>query len=176
MIFDINAIYGEGLDFEVLEPKKHFSIDSPDCYLTEDVKVQGTLEKTGLEVLCKGSLETSLSVTCTRCLDNFDYPVKSQFQVHFMPKPGDDRPGEEIELTDLDCDQEFYEEDRINLTGPVRDLILLSLPQIRLCREDCEGLCPQCGIKLSENSCSCDRLDSCDPRLAMLQKLKDKLK
>lgn len=174
MIFDIEQIYEEGLDFEVLEPKKHFNIE--DCNLTEDVKVQGKLERSGQEILCQGSVETVLSVTCARCLDNFSFAVKSKLKVHFIPRVENNNLPDEMELTDLDVEQEFYDEGQIDLSSPVRDLILLSLPQVALCREDCAGLCPECGINLNENKCDCENTGSFDPRLAVLQQLKDKLK
>ena len=176
MIFKIDEIYGEGLDFEVLESKKHFDIDSPECSLTEDVKIQGKLGNTGQEILCNGLLETGLSVTCSRCLGDFSFSVKSKLRVHFLPRVEDANPANEIELNDLDFEQEFYEEGQINLSSPVRDLILLSLPQIRLCKKDCAGLCPQCGSNLNENNCGCEPQEACDPRLAVLQQLKDRLK
>jgi uncharacterized protein len=176
MIFKIDEIYGEGLDFDVIESKQLFGIDSPDCSLTEDVKVRGKLEITGQEVLCQGLLESSLSVTCSRCLANFSFPVKNKLRVHFIPRSEDVKLGSEVELTDLDVEQEFYEEGQINLSSSVRDLILLSLPHIRLCKKDCAGLCPQCGTNLNENDCSCEKQESYDPRLAVLQQLKDKLK
>ncbi len=176
MIFDIEEIYEEGLNFDVLEPKERFNMDSPDCVLTEDVKIQGKLEKSGQEILCQGSLETGLSATCTRCLGDFSFAVKAKLSVHFIPRVENDKLADEIELTGLDVEQEFYEEGRVDLSHPVRDLILLSLPQVILCLENCAGLCPQCGINLNENKCGCKSEESCDPRLAVLQQLKDKLK
>lgn len=176
MIFDIEQISEEGLNFEVLEPKEHFDIDSSDCVLTEDVKVQGQLEKNGKEILCKGSLKTGLSVTCTRCLSDFNFEVKSPLRVHFIPRVENNNLAHEIELTELDVEQEFYEEGQIDLSSPVRDLILLSLPQIVLCQQDCAGLCPDCGTNLNQNKCDCKIDGSFDPRLAVLQQLKDKLK
>jgi uncharacterized protein len=176
MIFVIEHIHEEGLDFDILEPKEHFNIDSTDCVLEEGVKVQGTLERTGLEILCKGSLETGLSVTCTRCLSDFSFVVKSEFKVHFVPKTDNNNLAHEIELTELDVEQEFYEEGRVDLSSPTRDLILLSLPQVILCRQDCDGLCPECGSNLNTNKCDCKNDGSYDPRLAVLQRLKDKLK
>ena len=77
MIFVIEHIHEEGMDFDILEPKELFNIYSTDCVLAEGVKVQGTMERTGQEVLCKGSLETGLSVTCTRCLSDFSFFIIS---------------------------------------------------------------------------------------------------
>lgn len=176
MIFKIDEIYGDSLDFDVLESKQHFDLDSPDCFLTEDVKIQGKLEKIGQEILCKASLETGLSVKCSRCLNDFSYPVKGKFNVHFSPRIETEKFAGEVELTDSDIEQEFYEDEQINLSSPARDLVLLSVPQIRLCKEDCAGLCNQCGINLNDNQCGCDKEVACDPRLAVLQQLKDKMK
>ena len=176
MIFVVDHINEEGLDFDILEPKERFNIDSTGCVLVEGVKVQGTLERIGLEILCKGSLETGLSVTCTRCLSDFSFVVKSELKVHFIPRTDNNKLAHEIELTELDVEQEFYEEGRVNLSNPARDLILLSLPQVILCRQNCSGLCPECGSNLNTNKCDCKNEGSYDPRLAVLQQLKDKLK
>jgi uncharacterized protein len=176
MIFVIEHIHEEGMDFDILESKELFNIDSTDCVLAEGVKIQGTLERTDLEILCKGSLETALSVTCTRCLSDFSFLVKSELKIHFIPRTDNNKLAHEIELTELDVEQEFYEEGRVDLSIPVRDLILLSLPQVILCRQDCDGLCPECGSNLNTNKCDCKNEGSYDPRLAVLQRLKDKLK
>ena len=176
MIFDIERINEEGLNFDTLESKKRFKIESPDCSLKEDVKIQGKLKKTGGGILCTGILKTELSVTCSRCLSNFSFVVKGQLKVHFNPKVESSTLAHEIELTELDVEQEFYEGDQIDLSNAARDLILLSLPQIVLCQKDCAGLCPDCGINLNENKCYCKKEGSFDPRLAVLKQIKDKLK
>lgn len=174
MIFDIEHIYEEGLDFELRESKEHFSIDG--CTLTEDIKIQGRLEKIGPEILCQGRVQTGLHVTCARCLKDFNFTVNGKLKAHFIPRVEDNNLPDEIELTDLDVEQEYYDEGQIDLSCPVRDLILLSLPQVALCREDCAGLCPECGANLNETNCGCEKEGSFDPRLAVLQQLKDKLK
>lgn len=73
-------------------------------------------------------------------------------------------------------DSEAYkiENDQINLLPMVRENLVLAIPLGPLCREDCPGFCPQCGIDLSEGSCSCDNTVS-DPRWAALESLKGSL-
>ena len=176
MIFDIEQIREEGTNLNVLEPKEHFGIDSSECVLTADVKVQGKLVKTDLEILFKGSLNTELSVACSRCLSDFICVVKSVLRVHFIPRSENNSMANEIELTELDVEQEYYEGGQIDLSNAARDLILLSLPQVILCQQDCLGLCPDCGINLNNNKCECKNEGSFDPRFSILQKLKDKLK
>jgi uncharacterized protein len=176
MILRIDNIDNEEGGFEVLESKERFNLDSPDCVLTEDVKIQGKLEKFGQEIFCEGRLETVLSVKCSRCLENFSFSVNSELKINYVPQVANNKLANEIELTESDIDQEFYEDDKIELSSPVRDSILLSLPHIKLCRKDCAGLCSQCGINLNKNNCDCNVEEFCDPRLAVLQQLKNKIK
>ena len=176
MIFYIEQIYEEGLDFDVLEPKERFDLDYADIVLTDDVKAKGKLEKSGEMILCHGSLQTKLSANCTRCLQVFSFTVNAKLSVNFVPKVESNRSADDIELSGMDVEQEFYEEGQIDLSSPSRDLILLSLSQVMLCGEDCLGLCSECGANLNDNKCNCKYVGSGDPRLAVLQQLKDKLK
>jgi uncharacterized protein len=176
MIFDIEQIYEEGLDFEVLESKDQFNLDSPDLILMKDVRAQGRLEKSGQSIFCDGSLQTELSATCTRCLGSCSYIVSVKLNIHFIPRVENKISSDEIELTATDVEQEYYEGGQINLSNSVRDLIILSMPQVILCREYCAGLCSKCGLNLNEDKCFCANEGSGDSRLAVLLKLKDKLK
>jgi uncharacterized protein len=53
--------------------------------------------------------------------------------------------------------------------------ILLSLPMKALCREDCPGLCPQCGAMKDSAECRCSNQDRIDPRWAALEDLKKRI-
>ncbi len=39
----------------------------------------------------------------------------------------------------------------IDLEPVLRDAAMLDLPFIPLCREDCAGLCPTCGVNLNDD-------------------------
>ena len=69
-------------------------------------------------------------------------------------------------------DEEAYpiENDFVDLAPMVHDAILLELPLAPLCREDCRGLCPYCGIDRNEASCDCSA--PVDPRWATLDGLR----
>jgi uncharacterized protein len=56
------------------------------------------------------------------------------------------------------------------VTRLLRENVLLNLPLQPLCRADCRGLCPHCGVNLNESSCGC-QVQEDDPRLAPLQHL-----
>jgi uncharacterized protein len=57
----------------------------------------------------------------------------------------------------------------VDLTETLRQNVLLALPMVILCREDCQGLCPQCGHNLNLGPCECK--PEVDTRLSVLEKL-----
>ncbi len=61
-------------------------------------------------------------------------------------------------------------DDRLNIAVVAEEDILLELPKWYLCREDCKGICPMCGVDLNCSSCGCKQ-DNSDPRLEILKKL-----
>jgi len=62
------------------------------------------------------------------------------------------------------------EDDALDLGPLVRDAVVLDLPMAPLCREDCAGLCPQCGADRNEGACAC--VVPADPRWANLDVLR----
>jgi uncharacterized protein len=56
----------------------------------------------------------------------------------------------------------------------LREQVLLAVPLRAICREDCKGLCPQCGANLNEKRCSCAEPVE-DPRWSGLKDLRGKL-
>ena len=176
MIFEIDEIPEGGLSFDLFARKEQFKIDHPDCFLAENVKIKGKIKRIGHEVFFAGELQTLLQVICTRCLKGFSLPVKNKIQVHFVPKVKYRSRGSEFEIKETDIEKEVYHENRIDLRGPVRDQVLLDVPLICLCRDDCQGICPMCGNDFNANQCECKNEEEINPRFAVLKNLKDKLK
>jgi uncharacterized protein len=73
-------------------------------------------------------------------------------------------------MQDEDVDISYYRDDRIDLNELLREQFYLALPMKPLCRDDCKGLCPQCGTNLNTGACSCATQWE-DPRLAPLKGL-----
>jgi len=76
----------------------------------------------------------------------------------------------EGEVTEDDLDTSVYRDDQIDVNEVLREQFYLVLPMKPLCREDCAGLCPQCGTNLNGGACGCEPPVE-DPRLAPLRKL-----
>lgn len=116
-----------------------------------------------------GTVRTELELLCSRCLEPFRLPVDAVFDQRFLPA-SEMADEQEREMQDEDVDISYYRDDRIELDELLREQFYLVLPMKPLCREDCKGLCPQCGTNLNTGACSCaDRWE--DPRLAPLKGL-----
>jgi uncharacterized protein len=106
--------------------------------------------------------DAPLEGPCMRCLTDAHPVVK--VDTREVEQPGE---AEDLHTPYLDNDG------RLELRGWVRDALLLSLPARLLCREDCRGLCPVCGVDLNSVDMDEHRHESGgDPRWAKLSELK----
>lgn len=114
-----------------------------------------------------GTVETELELSCGRCLEPFRLPVAGPFDLRYLPASAASTEAEQ-EVADEDLETSFYSDDQIDLNELLHEQFYLALPMKPLCREDCRGLCPQCGTNLNTGTCSCDTSWQ-DPRLAALR-------
>jgi len=78
---------------------------------------------------------------------------------------------DEVELLEEDMEIGFITGDHLNLDEVVKEQIYLSLPIKKICREDCPGLCPDCGTNLNKGNCTCDKVKG-HPAFSKLKNLK----
>lgn len=115
-----------------------------------------------------GTVATVLELGCSRCLESFELPVVSSFDVRYLPQS--ENTGEEREVEEDDLSDAFYRDDLIDLGQLMEEQFYLALPMKPLCREECKGLCANCGANLNIETCDCQvRWE--DPRLAGLKAL-----
>jgi uncharacterized protein len=126
-----------------------------------------TYYRSGQDVFLDGQTRSRVVGQCARCAEAFEFAHDPSFSFILVPRAG--RWADE----DLDGgggDMVWYEGDEIDVSPLVRERLMLSLPTLPLCREDCQGLCPQCGRNLNQGACGCPAVG--DPRLAVLRGLK----
>jgi uncharacterized protein len=99
-------------------------------------------------------------------------PVDAPFDLRFLPASESAADGER-EVQEDDLDTSYYRDDRIDLNELLREQCYLALPMKPLCRDDCKGLCPQCGMNWNTGTCTCTP-EWEDPRLAALKGLAKK--
>jgi uncharacterized protein len=136
-----------------------------------DSLVQGEvwLTRTDRGILVRARLNTEVSVTCSRCLGLFSYPVPVNFEEEYFPVI-DVVSGSSLSLPDeLGCFT-IDEHHVLDLTEAVRQYALLAIPMKPLCRQGCAGLCPTCGLNLNQGACACPP-QGLDPRWSKLGNL-----
>ena len=151
-----------------------YDIHEDEIQLDEDIQVIGPLlghvrfRRTNQGLLVDGWVDLTLELSCNRCLKEFEQPMHVTFEEQFyptvdvvsgLPLP----PFDEEEIFPID------EHHLVDLTEAVRQNVLLALPMVTLCREDCLGLCPQCGHDLNLGPCECK--PEVDTRFSVLEKL-----
>jgi len=175
MIFDIEEIGEEGLSFSFALSKDQLEIDQAGLSVNVDTTIRGSLARLGDDFYLNANLRTDVVSSCSRCLVKFSYPIDCNFKSHFVPSDGRYVSPGEVELHSSDIDTEVYENKQIDLSQSVRDGILLSVPVVCLCKDDCKGICSQCGKNLNYSNCKCINESFVDPRLEVLKDIKNKL-
>jgi uncharacterized protein len=121
------------------------------------MRVLGTLERIGEGIVVRGTIHAPWQAVCSRCLT----PVAGEIAVHV---------DELFETAPLAGETYQLDDDTVDLLPLVRDALLLDLPTAPLCRDDCAGICPQCGADRNVTACECVT-DEPDPRWAALRSL-----
>jgi len=163
----------EGLNVQFFKDKtwagRIFAEEKNPGFALDRIDVSATLKRIRQTLYLEGDLRTEVEMGCSRCLEAARLPISAPFK--YILEPAQAEHPEEQELSAEDLDFVYYQDDLIELDPLITEQILLQIPMKLLCREDCKGLCPRCGINLNQHSCQCheERIDS---RLAVLKKLK----
>lgn len=144
-----------------------------ECRFKGDIFAHLEIRKVAGIVEVVGRIETKTIATCSRCLAEYEAPVVHHFAVDFTPEmPEPDATQGELALSAEDLGLIYYQGDAIDFHDAIQEQVILSLPLRPLCREDCRGLCHNCGENLNETNCRCGSSGVIDPRLAVLGNLK----
>ena len=103
----------------------------------------------------RGRLTVKVTGQCSRCLSETFLELDAPMEVTLFPAGKEPKPGEDGELQDDDMGIATYADKMIDLAGVVRDEVFLELPMSPVCRDQCLGMCSQCGTNLNESTCGC---------------------
>ena len=149
---EIDSIVGsKGVFAHVYSPGE-LGFEDDRVSLSGPPEVSGQLVLKGKRVFLQGRLVAPAHVNCDRCLRVVDLPVES------------------VELEDEDMTVSVFDGEAIDIDELVREQVFLAIPERNLCREDCKGICPSCGIDRNMKECGCESAES-DPRWAALKNL-----
>jgi uncharacterized protein len=182
MDLNLETAFDEPVDlsheFEI--PSGH--LERPELLSLSPVSFTGRLERADLGFLLSGRLAFSGVVACARCLAPVPFVRKEEVSWTFMPahekpveKPAAEKPraakpagkaakagkgaekddddGDELSAEDLDV--LYYDDFVVPFDPLIEEQLQLELPMKELCRDDCRGLCPQCGADRNAAPCDC---------------------
>ena len=132
-----------------------------------DLRLESVMEG----VLVTGTAHAPVSGECVRCLEPVEQELDADFQEMFSYPDADTRTARRDEAGDDAEDEDTLqlEDDLFDLEPVLRDAVVLALPMQPVCRDDCPGLCSECGARLADDPDH--HHDSADPRWAALQGL-----
>jgi uncharacterized protein len=122
------------------------------------------------EIRVQGDLQVETETACDRCLEAIKFPIRSQFDLVYMPAAIASAGGEE-EIDEAGVEVGFYEGNGIELDDVLREVVLLALPMQIVCSEACRGICPVCGQNRNQRECNC-RSKAVDDRWNSLKSLR----
>ena len=128
-----------------------------------------SLLRTQRGILARAELHTELELTCSRCLSAFRYPLDINFEEEYI-QTVNVNSGLPLETSGEPGSFTIDEHHIVDLREAVRQYALLLIPMKPLCREDCAGLCPECGRNLNQGLCGCP-VRTVDPRWSKLMNL-----
>lgn len=140
-----------------------------------DVRWSGCVAREGGRIRFSGTIRGSLEVACDRCLDPSCLEVSGEFDLFFEQR--DDLEYEEnaeIELEEPDTRTAFMTGTRLDVAEVIAEQLQLAIPMKPLCRDDCRGLCPECGQNLNNATCDCT-VPAVHLPFGVLQTLKDQM-
>jgi uncharacterized protein len=129
-----------------------------------------SLLRTQRGILVRAGLHTELEFTCSRCLSAFRYPLDISFEEEYI-QTIDVNSGLPLETSGEPGSFTIDEHHIIDLKEAVRQYALLLIPMKPLCREECAGLCRECGRNLNQGPCGCP-VRTVDPRWSKLMNLR----
>ena len=172
---DINELKGRNGLLLIVEDftEEELGVASHISALQRPVHSELQVSLLGEQIRVEGVLEADVELTCSRCLKTFESSIEKKFELDYRPDPILEEEGEEFSLTYSDLDIGFYRDQQLDVSALISEQVVLEIPMKPVCREECKGLCDQCGADLNEEGCDCQPR-SVDPRLAVLAELKKK--
>ncbi|MFW2488353.1 YceD family protein [Clostridium chromiireducens] len=111
-------------------------------------EVVGAISSDSDILVLNAKIKADLEMICSRCLDTFIYPIDIDIEERFTTNRNSENDEAIVVMDDV-----------LNITEIVETSIISTLPIKRVCKNDCKGLCQECGCNLNYDSCSCQKED-----------------
>lgn len=136
----------------------------PDLYsFVEPLAWQVDVSNTGDALLVTGTVEGAAATSCCRCLEAVNLSLIGEVEGYFLI--GEQGSPEDMAEDEFDV---LPEDGKVDLGALIVAALLLEVPMVPLCDDECKGICLDCGANLNEGGCSCasEPLEEEDPACA----------
>ena len=157
-ICSIKKNRSEIISFSFSVPIEKLLDDEIENEFRGNVVIDGNISNVGECLLVNCKIGFKFEKQCARCLEIVERNVDLNITEEFFSEMEDN------------CGDYTFGSEFLNIEQMVKDAILLEEPVKVLCKGDCLGICPVCGINLNTDTCTCD-VESIDPRLAALKNI-----
>jgi uncharacterized protein len=131
--------------------------------LAEPFRFAFRAHRMGEDIFIEGRVEGSLELECARCLARYRHAFCEPFRLLLEPagarSPADPEGAEALARDGVclgeDLEAGWFRGSEVRLDALSAEVVSLALPVKPLCREDCPGLCPSCGVDLKVETCGC---------------------
>ncbi|MDD2510121.1 MAG: DUF177 domain-containing protein [Syntrophomonas sp.] len=127
------------------------------------VQVDLVVDNTGKIFVARGRVRTTLQLPCSRCLGEAIVPVDAELACNILESKS-------AEYADLEEDIIIHDPGQVDIDPAVEEAIFMSIPINPLCKLECQGICPQCGVNRNLEDCHCETREI-DPRWEKLKNL-----
>lgn len=130
--------------------------------LHKELIIKGSFFKVDTIITLNAEITFTYDEVCSRCLKEFNNKITANFNANIVDEINENSEAEDVEI--------LIKDGVINIDDAIKQIIYLSIPMKALCKEDCKGICPICGIDLNTGTCECNDF-VIDPRLEKLKTL-----
>ncbi|MDK2821065.1 MAG: hypothetical protein PWP31_1030 [Clostridia bacterium] len=165
-VSNLKARPGSELDFCLKENWSYLKTSEAKLPIIAPVVVQGRVTNNKGIFTVTAKVATTLELICDRCLSKYNLKVSVPLEELYAEGSVIKSLPEENEKEDQEI--RLLEKYQIDLGPAVNQALIMALPMKFLCKEDCLGLCSQCGQNLNKGQCQCES-DSIDLRFEVLK-------
>jgi uncharacterized protein len=130
----IREVLSSGLGYQDQVMPRDIGLEEEFVDLEIPIVVSGRLTRVDSVVLASLNVKYAVGTFCARCLEDIHQDVSVKYDFDFEIVPG---------------------EDYIDIGARIREELLLGFDVHTLCRDDCKGICPDCGAHLNKEKCRC---------------------
>jgi len=166
MFIDVNKLGSEPHAFDKRFRLPAAAIEGVVGVQVGEVRLRGMARRGSRGVELEARIDASITLDCSRCLNPYETLVSREFSLILVPDAVEFGVGE-TQLSEEDLDLFYATDGKAHLASVAAEQVFLNVPLKPVCRVDCQGLCPACGVNRNRLECACPS-DALDPRLAPL--------